>query len=115
MLEFIKKRWLYILVIILITIIFVQSYKKSEIKDKLKIIENREKLTQQEINNLQKAKTMLFRQRDSLQTKIDGLKIESVNNKIKRDENIKRMDAFSDNEHFKFFSEWSKELPISNK
>ena len=115
MLEFIKRKWLYILVVILITIIFVQSHKKNETESKLKTLQDKEKLTQQEINNIQKLKTTLFKQRDSLKTKIDGLKLESTNNKLKRDEKIKRIDAFSNNEHFEFFSEWSKRLPVSNK
>ena len=111
-LEFLKNRWLFILVAVLLTIIFIQSCERS------KIIENfreKDKKTVEEIKNLEKFKTVLLKQRDSLQTKIDGLKVESNNNKNKRDEKIDSLTNFTADEHAKFFSEWSNSLPKTNK
>ena len=114
-LEFLKNRWLFILVAVLITIIFIQSCERNQIKDELEIFREKDKKTLEEIKNLEKFKTVLLKQRDSLQTKIDGLKVESNNNKNKRDEKIDSLTNFTADEHAKFFSEWSNALPKTNK
>lgn len=113
--EFLKNRWLFILVVALITIIFIQSCEKSQIKDELKDFREKDKQTEQEIENLIKFKTVLLKQRDDLQTKIDGLKVESRNNNNKRDEKIDSLNNFTADEHAKFFSEWSNALPKTDK
>mgnify|MGYP003496304801 FL=1 len=113
--EFLKNRWLFILVAVLLTIIFIQSCERNQVKDELEIFREKDKKTLEEIKNLEKFKTVLLKQRDSLQTKIDGLKVESNNNKNKRDEEITRIDNFTADEHAKFFSEWSNALPKTNK
>ena len=114
-LEFLKNRWLFILVAVLITIIFIQSCERNQIKDELEIFREKDKKTVEEIKNLEKFKTVLLKQRDSLQTKIDGLKVESNNNKNKRDEKIDSLTNFTADEHAKFFSEWSNSLSKTNK
>lgn len=114
-LEFLKNRWLFILVAVLLTIIFIQSCERNQIKDELDIFREKDKKTVEEIKNLEKFKTVLLKQRDSLQTKIDGLKVESNNNKNKRDEEITRIDNFTADEHAKFFSEWSNALSKTDK
>ena len=111
-LEFLKNRWLFILVAVLITIIFIQSCERNQI---IEIFREKDKKTVEEIKNLEKFKTVLLKQRDSLQTKIDGLKVESNNNKNKRDEKIDSLTNFTADEHAKFFSEWSNSLPKTNK
>ena len=111
-LEFLKNRWLFILVAVLITIIFIQSCERNQI---IEIFREKDKKTVEEIKNLEKFKTVLLKQRDSLQTKIDGLKVESNNNKNKRDEKINSLTNFSADEHAKFFSEWSNSLSKTNK
>ena len=113
--EFLKNRWLFILVAVLLTIIFIQSCERNQIKDELEIFREKDKKTLEEIKNLEKFKTVLLKQRDSLQTKIDGLKVESNNNKNKRDEKIDSLTNFSADEHAKFFSEWSNALSKTNK
>ena len=110
--EFLKNRWLFILVAVLITIIFIQSCERNQI---IEIFREKDKKTVEEIKNLEKFKTVLLKQRDSLQTKIDGLKVESNNNKNKRDEEITRINNFTADEHAKFFSEWSNALSKTNK
>ena len=114
-LEFLKNRWLFILVAVLLTIIFIQSCERNQIKDELEDFREKDKKTVEEIKNLEKFKTILLKQRDSLQTKIDGLKVESNNNKNKRDEEITRIDNFTADEHAKFFSEWSNALSKTDK
>ena len=114
-LEFLKNRWLFILVAVLLTIIFIQSCERNQVKDELEIFREKDKKTLEEIKNLEKFKTVLLKQRDSLQTKIDGLKVESNNNKNKRDEEITRIDNFTADEHAKFFSEWSNALSKTDK
>ena len=111
-LEFLKNRWLFILVAVLITIIFIQSCERNQI---IEIFREKDKKTVEEIKNLEKFKTVLLKQRDSLQTKIDGLKVESNNNKNKRDEKIDSLNNFTADEHAKFFSEWSNALSKTNK
>ena len=111
-LEFLKNRWLFILVAVLITIIFIQSCERNQIIEDFR---EKDKKTAEEIKNLEKFKTVLLKQRDSLQTKIDGLKVESNNNKNKRDEKINSLNNFTADEHAKFFSEWSNALPKTNK
>lgn len=111
-LEFLKNRWLFILVAVLITIIFIQSCERNQI---IEIFREKDKKTVEEIKNLEKFKTVLLKQRDSLQTKIDGLKVESNNNKNKRDEKIDSLTNFTADEHAKFFSEWSNALSKTNK
>ena len=111
-LEFLKNRWLFILVAVLLTIIFIQSCERNQI---IEIFREKDKKTVEEIKNLEKFKTVLLKQRDSLQTKIDGLKVESNNNKNKRDEKINSLTNFSADEHAKFFSEWSNALSKTNK
>ena len=111
-LEFLKNRWLFILVAVLITIIFIQSCERNQIIEDFR---EKDKKTLEEIKNLEKFKTVLLKQRDSLQTKIDGLKVESNNNKNKRDEKIDSLNNFTADEHAKFFSEWSNALPKTNK
>ena len=110
--EFLKNRWLFILVAVLITIIFIQSCERNQI---IEIFREKDKKTVEEIKNLEKFKTVLLKQRDSLQTKIDGLKVESNNNKNKRDEKIDSLNNFTADEHAKFFSEWSNALSKTNK
>ena len=110
--EFLKNRWLFILVAVLITIIFIQSCERNQI---IEVFREKDKKTVEEIKNLEKFKTVLLKQRDSLQTKIDGLKVESNNNKNKRDEKIDSLTNFTADEHAKFFSEWSNSLPKTNK
>ena len=110
--EFLKNRWLFILVAVLITIIFIQSCERNQI---IEIFREKDKKTVEEIKNLEKFKTVLLKQRDSLQTKIDGLKVESNNNKNKRDEKIDSLTNFTADEHAKFFSEWSNALSKTNK
>ena len=114
-LEFLKNRWLFILVAVLLTIIFIQSCERNQIKDELEVFREKDKKTLEEIKNLEKFKTVPLKQRDSLQTKIDGLKVESNNNKNKRDEKIDSLTNFTADEHAKFFSEWSNSLPKTNK
>jgi len=111
-LEFLKNRWLFILVAVLLTIIFIQSCERNQIIEDFR---EKDKKTVEEIKNLEKFKTVLLKQRDSLQTKIDGLKVESNNNKNKRDEKIDSLNNFTADEHAKFFSEWSNALPKTNK
>ena len=111
-LEFLKNRWLFILVAVLLTIIFIQSCERNQI---IEIFREKDKKTVEEIKNLEKFKTVLLKQRDSLQTKIDGLKVESSNNKNKRDEKIDSLNNFTADEHAKFFSEWSNALSKTNK
>ena len=111
-LEFLKNRWLFILVAVLITIIFIQSCERNQIIEDFR---EKDKKTLEEIKNLEKFKTVLLKQRDSLQTKIDGLKVESNNNKNKRDEKIDSLTNFTADEHAKFFSEWSNALSKTNK
>ena len=111
-LEFLKNRWLFILVAVLITIIFIQSCERNQI---IEVFREKDKKTVEEIKNLEKFKTVLLKQRDSLQTKIDGLKVESNNNKNKRDEKIDSLNNFTADEHAKFFSEWSNALSKTNK
>ena len=111
-LEFLKNRWLFILVAVLLTIIFIQSCERNQIIEDFR---EKDKKTVEEIKNIEKFKTVLLKQRDSLQTKIDGLKVESNNNKNKRDEKIDSLTNFSADEHAKFFSEWSNALPKTNK
>ena len=111
-LEFLKNRWLFILVASLITIIFIQGCERNQIIEDFR---EKDKKTVEEIKNLEKFKTVLLKQRDSLQTKIDGLKVESNNNKNKRDEKIDSLTNFTADEHAKFFSEWSNALPKTNK
>ena len=111
-LEFLKNRWLFILVAVLITIIFIQSCERSQI---IEVFREKDKKTVEEIKNLEKFKTVLLKQRDSLQTKIDGLKVESNNNKNKRDEKINSLNNLTADEHAKFFSEWSNALSKTNK
>ena len=111
-LEFLKNRWLFILVAVLITIIFIQSCERNQIIENFR---EKDKKTVEEIKNLEKFKTVLLKQRDSLQTKIDGLKVESNNNKNKRDEKIDSLNNFTADEHAKFFSEWSNALSKTNK
>lgn len=111
-LEFLKNRWLFILVAVLITIIFIQSCERNQIIEDFR---EKDKKTLEEIKNLEKFKTVLLKQRDSLQTKIDGLKVESNNNKNKRDEKIDSLTNFTADEHAKFFSEWSNSLSKTNK
>ena len=111
-LEFLKNRWLFILVAVLLTIIFIQSCERNQI---IEIFREKDKKTLEEIKNLEKFKTVLLKQRDSLQTKIDGLKVESNNNKNKRDEKIDSLTNFTADEHAKFFSEWSNALSKTNK
>ena len=111
-LEFLKNRWLFILVAVLLTIIFIQSCERNQI---IEIFREKDKKTVEEIKNLEKFKTVLLKQRDSLQTKIDGLKVESNNNKNKRDEKIDSLNNFTADEHAKFFSEWSNALSKTNK
>ena len=111
-LEFLKNRWLFILVAVLITIIFIQSCERNQI---IEVFREKDKKTVEEIQNLEKFKTVLLKQRDSLQTKIDGLKVESNNNKNKRDEKIDSLTNFTADEHAKFFSEWSNALSKTNK
>lgn len=113
--EFLKNRWLFILVAVLITIIFIQSCERNQIKDELDVFREKDKKTEEEIQNLEKLKDNLFKQRDSLQTKIDGLKVESNNNSNKRDEKIDSLNNFTADEHAKFFSEWSNALSKTNK
>ena len=110
--EFLKNRWLFILVAVLITIIFIQSCERNQIIENFR---EKDKKTVEEIKNLEKFKTVLLKQRDSLQTKIDGLKVESNNNKNKRDEKINSLNNFTADEHAKFFSEWSNALSKTNK
>ena len=110
--EFLKNRWLFILVAVLITIIFIQSCERNQIIEDFR---EKDKKTVEEIKNLEKFKTVLLKQRDSLQTKIDGLKVESNNNKNKRDEKIDSLTNFTADEHAKFFSEWSNALSKRNK
>ena len=114
-LEFLKNRWLFILVAVLLTIIFIQSCETSKLTNELEIFREKDKKTVEEIKNLEKFKTILLKQRDSLQTKIDGLKVESNNNKNKRNEKIDSLNNFTADEHAKFFSEWSNALPKTNK
>ena len=114
-LEFLKSRWLFILVAVLITIIFIQSCETSKLTNELENFRKKDKKIEQEIENLIKFKTVLLKQRDSLQTKIDGLKIESSNNNNKRDEKIDSLSNFTADEHAKFFSEWSNALSKTNK
>ena len=111
-LEFLKNRWLFILVAVLLTIIFIQSCERNQIIEDFR---EKDKKTVEEIKNLEKFKTVLLKQRDSLQTKIDGLKIESSNNNNKRDEKIDSLNNFTADEHAKFFSEWSNALSKTNK
>ena len=111
-LEFLKNRWLFILVAVLLTIIFIQSCERNQIIEDFR---EKDKKTLEEIKNLEKFKTVLLKQRDSLQTKIDGLKVESNNNKNKRDEKINSLNNFTADEHAKFFSEWSNALSKTNK
>ena len=111
-LEFLKNRWLFVLVAVLLTIIFVQSCERNQIIEDFR---EKDKKTVEEIKNLEKFKTVLLKQRDSLQTKIDGLKVESNNNKNKRDEKINSLNNFTADEHAKFFSEWSNALSKTNK
>ena len=111
-LEFLKNRWLFILVAVLLTIIFIQSCERNQIIEDFR---EKDKKTLEEIKNLEKFKTVLLKQRDSLQTKIDGLKVESNNNKNKRDEKIDSLTNFTADEHAKFFSEWSNALSKTNK
>ena len=111
-LEFLKNRWLFILVAVLLTIIFIQSCERNQIIEDFR---EKDKKTVEEIKNLEKFKTVLLKQRDSLQTKIDGLKVESNNNKNKRDEKIDSLNNFTADEHAKFFSEWSNALSKTNK
>ena len=111
-LEFLKNRWLFILVAALLTIIFIQSCERNQIIEDFR---EKDKKTVEEIKNLEKFKTVLLKQRDSLQTKIDGLKVESNNNKNKRDEKIDSLNNFTADEHAKFFSEWSNALSKTNK
>ena len=111
-LEFLKNRWLFILVAVLLTIIFIQSCERNQIIEDFR---EKDKKTVEEIKNLEKFKTVLLKQRDSLQTKIDGLKVESNNNKNKRDEKIDSLTNFTADEHAKFFSEWSNALSKTNK
>ena len=111
-LEFLKNRWLFILVAVLLTIIFIQSCERNQVIEDFR---EKDKKTVEEIKNLEKFKTVLLKQRDSLQTKIDGLKVESNNNKNKRDEKIDSLTNFSADEHAKFFSEWSNALSKTNK
>ena len=111
-LEFLKNRWLFILVAVLLTIIFIQSCERNQI---IEVFREKDKKTLEEIKNLEKFKTVLLKQRDSLQTKIDGLKVESNNNKNKRDEKIDSLTNFTADEHAKFFSEWSNALSKTNK
>ena len=111
-LEFLKNRWLFILVAVLLTIIFIQSCERNQI---IEIFREKDKKTVEEIKNLEKFKTVLLKQRDSLQTKIDGLKVESNNNKNKRDEKIDSLNNFTADEHAKFFSEWSNALSKTDK
>ena len=111
-LEFLKNRWLFVLVAVLLTIIFIQSCERNRI---IEIFREKDKKTVEEIKNLEKFKTILLIQRDSLQTKIDGLKVESNNNKNKRDEKINSLNNFTADEHAKFFSEWSNALSKTNK
>ena len=110
--EFLKNRWLFILVAVLLTIIFIQSCERNQIIEDFR---EKDKKTVEEIKNLEKFKTVLLKQRDSLQTKIDGLKVESNNNKNKRDEKIDSLTNFTADEHAKFFSEWSNALSKTNK
>ena len=111
-LEFLKNRWLFILVAVLLTIIFIQSCERNQI---IEVFREKDKKTLEEIKNLEKFKTVPLKQRDSLQTKIDSLKVESNNNKNKRDEKIDSLTNFTADEHAKFFSEWSNALPKTNK
>ena len=111
-LEFLKNRWLFILVAVLLTIIFIQSCERNQI---IEVFREKDKKTVEEIKNLEKFKTVLLKQRDSLQTKIDGLKVESNNNKNKRDEKINSLNNLTADEHAKFFSEWSNALSKTNK
>ena len=48
-LEFLKNRWLFILVAVLITIIFIQSCERNQIKDELEIFREKDKKTEEEI------------------------------------------------------------------
>ena len=55
-LEFLKNRWLFILVAVLLTIIFIQSCERNQIKDELEIFREKDKKTVEEIKTYKSLK-----------------------------------------------------------